>query len=218
MLRIGTGSERLSSSRARHRLGDDVIAKAFVTAILLTRSAESAEAAVLDSIQSLSQAELSEDLLQQVAINAVTRQDADRWLASPEEAESVLNVLPAQLQRVLSLPSNLRRCFVLRLLMGTTRDFCARVLEMAPSEVDHNTVAAIRSLPISPAAAPGQEKTMEPEQSEELKYEHRRIEYRAYWYWQERGSPTGSPDEDWFRAEKEYLERNPRQPLLPNRP
>jgi len=26
---------------------------------------------------------------------------------------------------------------------------------------------------------------------------------RAYRLWQERGSPLGSPDEDWFRAEQE---------------
>jgi Protein of unknown function (DUF2934) len=29
------------------------------------------------------------------------------------------------------------------------------------------------------------------------------IATRAYFYWQERGSPEGSPDEDWFRAENE---------------
>lgn len=28
---------------------------------------------------------------------------------------------------------------------------------------------------------------------------------RAYRLWEQRGSPLGSPDEDWFRAEKEIL-------------
>jgi hypothetical protein len=121
--------------------------------MLLTRNIESAEAAVLDSIQSLSLAELSEDLLQQVAINAVSRPDADRRHANPEEAESALHVLPPELRGVLCLPSNLRRCFVLRLLLGRTRGFCARVLHMTPREVDHDTVAAVRSLPPYPAGA-----------------------------------------------------------------
>jgi len=29
------------------------------------------------------------------------------------------------------------------------------------------------------------------------------IERLAYSYWQERGCPIGSPDEDWYRAEKD---------------
>lgn len=28
---------------------------------------------------------------------------------------------------------------------------------------------------------------------------------RAYRLWEQRGSPLGSPDEDWFRAEQEIL-------------
>lgn len=32
---------------------------------------------------------------------------------------------------------------------------------------------------------------------------HDRIELRAYQFWEERGRPWGSPDEDWFKAEME---------------
>ena len=28
------------------------------------------------------------------------------------------------------------------------------------------------------------------------------IERLAYWLWQQRGKPVGSPEEDWFRAEE----------------
>jgi len=28
---------------------------------------------------------------------------------------------------------------------------------------------------------------------------------RAYFYWQARGCPFGSPEEDWFRAERESI-------------
>ncbi len=34
------------------------------------------------------------------------------------------------------------------------------------------------------------------------------IELLAYHYWQERGSPIGSPDEDWHRAEEELHRRS----------
>ena len=33
--------------------------------------------------------------------------------------------------------------------------------------------------------------------------EHEKIALRAYSLWEKRGSPIGSPDEDWFRAEQE---------------
>jgi len=36
--------------------------------------------------------------------------------------------------------------------------------------------------------------------------EHERISALAYFYWQQRGCPDGSPDEDWFRAEREIRE------------
>ena len=29
------------------------------------------------------------------------------------------------------------------------------------------------------------------------------VEQLAYRFWQERGCPAGSPDEDWYRAERE---------------
>jgi hypothetical protein len=32
---------------------------------------------------------------------------------------------------------------------------------------------------------------------------HQQIAERAYQYWQERGCPEGSPEEDWYRAENE---------------
>lgn len=31
--------------------------------------------------------------------------------------------------------------------------------------------------------------------------EHQQIALQAYFYWQARGCPLGSPDEDWFAAE-----------------
>jgi hypothetical protein len=33
--------------------------------------------------------------------------------------------------------------------------------------------------------------------------EYERISGLAYFYWQQRGCPVGSPDEDWFRAERD---------------
>jgi hypothetical protein len=38
---------------------------------------------------------------------------------------------------------------------------------------------------------------------------HKDVERLAYRFWQERGSPIGSPDEDWFRAEAELRGKGP---------
>jgi len=37
--------------------------------------------------------------------------------------------------------------------------------------------------------------------------EHEEIAMLAYSYWEARGCPHGSPDEDWFRAEMELRQR-----------
>jgi hypothetical protein len=37
--------------------------------------------------------------------------------------------------------------------------------------------------------------------------EHEQIARLAYSYWQDRGCPDGSPEEDWFRAEVDLLEQ-----------
>jgi hypothetical protein len=34
------------------------------------------------------------------------------------------------------------------------------------------------------------------------------IEKLAYQLWKERGRPLGSPDEDWFVAEREFIQRS----------
>ena len=44
--------------------------------------------------------------------------------------------------------------------------------------------------------------------------QHEQIEKLAYRLWEERGAPLGSPDDDWFRAEQEFIQRmdSPLQP------
>jgi hypothetical protein len=37
--------------------------------------------------------------------------------------------------------------------------------------------------------------------------QHKQIAKLAYRLWEERGAPLGSPDDDWFRAEQEFIQR-----------
>ena len=41
---------------------------------------------------------------------------------------------------------------------------------------------------------------------------HEQIALRAYGLWQERGSPLGSPEEDWFPAEQEICNQSAQAP------
>jgi hypothetical protein len=45
--------------------------------------------------------------------------------------------------------------------------------------------------------------------------QHEQIEKLAYQLWEERGRPLGSPDEDWIRAEQEFIEHTDSPSRLP---
>jgi len=45
--------------------------------------------------------------------------------------------------------------------------------------------------------------------------QHEQIEKLAYQLWEERGGPLGSPDNDWFRAEQEFIQRSDWSSRLP---
>jgi hypothetical protein len=47
-----------------------------------------------------------------------------------------------------------------------------------------------------------------PVPSSDVPAAHEQIAGLAYALWQQRGCPEGSPDEDWFRAEKEMFARS----------
>jgi hypothetical protein len=61
------------------------------------------------------------------------------------------------------------------------------------------------------AAAPGKEPSPAQEAHSDLEsllaaLEHERITALAYFLWQQRGCPEGSPDEDWFQAQQHIRE------------
>lgn len=55
--------------------------------------------------------------------------------------------------------------------------------------------ASVRAIsPLAKSTAPAQE--------------HERLARLAYFYWQDRGCPEGSPEEDWLRAEAEQVSQS----------
>ena len=136
-------------SQSRHKVNRSVeqtISKAFLTAHLLTGSIEQAESAVRDALASWDRDKDNlEDLFQAVLDAAVRRQDSGA--PSSKEPESAGSHLPSELQTVLALSVELRRCFVLRMLAGLSVAMCARLLQLHPRRVKQYTCAALKRLP-----------------------------------------------------------------------
>jgi hypothetical protein len=112
------------------------ISRLFFTALLITGTVESAEAAIEDSIDrtrreivpSLRVASIA------VAAAAVTR-------AGSFDTHARL-LLAEELRAVADLQPDLRICFVLRSLLGLTAGEAAQLIEMRPSEIDGRASSA----------------------------------------------------------------------------
>jgi len=132
---------------------EHTMSKAFRTAHLLTASIEQAERAVIAAMDSWEPDGGDEALFHQVVYAAVRAQVRD-IAPSPGEPDSTA-FLPTELQAVIHLSPELRNCFVLRILVGMSRQACARLLDLHCRQVDEYTCAALKRLPAPGAGATG---------------------------------------------------------------
>ncbi len=131
------------SAASEPRISDDLLRSAFLSAVLLTRSVGSAEAALLNAIQSWNPQEPADEAFRQEVVLASIRTDAEEY---SESGHATLEFLPAELRELIELPARPRRCFVLRFLLGWPRDVCCAVLGMTSQDVDLYTDEAICSI------------------------------------------------------------------------
>ncbi len=72
----------------------------------------------------------------------------------------------------------------------------------------------IRQQPIyAPTHRPAASKTIQQDErshDREAHIDHEQIAVRAHELWERRGRPIGSPEEDWYRAERELTSRSDR--------
>jgi hypothetical protein len=129
--------------RANSELSN-AIEKAFSTALLLTASETMSEAAVLHGIGELSCDQTSGETLQLEVVKAAIRGSVkfvdQLTLESP--------ILPIELRPVLLLESRPRHCFVLRALLGMTREACSGILRLTVEEIDDAVLDAVQTLPL----------------------------------------------------------------------
>jgi hypothetical protein len=122
---------------------------AFIVGLLLTRSVQRAETAVLDSVKPPCPDDLySEALFRRVILHSIDMQSIEPPRRQQKELEEAASILPFELQCVLNLSTNLRHCYVLRILVGLNRDVCSWLLHLDTSQVDEYTCAAMLELPL----------------------------------------------------------------------
>ena len=140
--------ECLSSARTAAQDLHHMVGKAFLTALLLTGSAERAESAILQAKGAFGFGDSSGDTLLREAVNAAIEPAHDSSEQPSEDLERASSHLPCELQRVLHLPAALRHCFVLRFLVGLPREVCARLLRLEIPQVDERARRAMIELPM----------------------------------------------------------------------
>jgi hypothetical protein len=134
-----------SAHSAVHDL-QKTIDRAFITALLLTASAERAEAAILKGI-SVDPDNAPPEALLRGTVTAALELQYETLEQTPEQLEHASHMLPIELRRVLHLSTDLRHCFVLRVLVGLPREICARLLRLDAGQIDERTCTAMLELP-----------------------------------------------------------------------
>jgi hypothetical protein len=134
--------EVLMSQSAILRL--ETIENAFIVGLLLTGSIEQAERAIVDSIHCSE----TEDVCGQRVFRRVIQ-----WAVDPQEQrscrvidEASVRILPFELGCVLHLPPDLRHCYVLRILVGLSREVCAWLLHTDVEQISQRTQSAVNDL------------------------------------------------------------------------
>jgi hypothetical protein len=120
-----------------------LIDRAFLTAHVLTASIQQAEDATMEAIDSWNPDEEPDEALFQNALDAATRAQIQQNGSGSAGSGSYL---PNELKAVLRLSPPLRRCFVLRILVGLPSQVCARLLCFHSERVDQYTCAALQCL------------------------------------------------------------------------
>jgi len=128
------------STQESKRLLERTLGRALYAAHLLTASIRQAEAAVVKAIDWFDPDRDDEDTLFRYALRAAVEAPAEHQM------ESTGSPLPVELQAILNLTRELRHCFVLRVLIGMSKQACAQLLGLNVHIVDECTCIAMQRL------------------------------------------------------------------------
>jgi hypothetical protein len=125
----------------------ETLENAFIAGLLLTGSVERAETAVLESVRMSCCDDLFSEALFRRTILYSLEPHSDSSIDQQREIDRAGPILPFELRCVLNLPRHLRYCYVLRILVGLSREVCSWLLHLDTSQIDQRTSAAILELP-----------------------------------------------------------------------
>lgn len=120
-------------------INSDSLRLAFWTAWLFSGDASSAELAVLDALDGCQDISRP-DFFVGIVKSAIRRK------GTSSSSVGGLQRIPSELRRIISLQSQLRHCFVLRVLLGLSPEICAELLSIAIPELENAAHAAMREL------------------------------------------------------------------------
>ena len=125
----------------------DWLRQAFTVSLLLTTDPQEAEQAILLAIEEVDLNDFAGDSF----LRAVVRHSLSRAIQTgasvPGETSPATDLLSTELRSLLTLPLEVRACFVLRILLGNSRQSCSDLLRLTPELVDEYTRAALFTLP-----------------------------------------------------------------------
>ncbi len=122
-----------------------IVNRSFYTALLLAADVGQAETAVRRAIEFWeSDCEPEEVLFQRAIHSAVAAPVATSTdIESLDLAESLL---PSELRSILRLPTRIRQCYVLRVLVRFPEPIVANILHLSAGEVNRNTCTGLERL------------------------------------------------------------------------
>jgi len=127
---------------------NETLEDAFIAGLLLTGSVERAEAAILESVRMSCPDDLFSESLFRRAVHYSIDQCIELKSKKHNDLDRARSILPFELCCVLNLSQQLRYCYVLRILIGLSREVCAWLLHMDTSQIDQHTCAAMVQLPL----------------------------------------------------------------------
>ena len=125
---------------------ESLLGKALLTAHLLTGSAEQAQSATMEALNAWHPYLETEADLWTKVLQAAAKEPIPATSSPSNHADPALSRLPTELLAVLKLEPVVRRCFVLRILVGLSAEACAALLQLRAQRVNQYTCAGLEAL------------------------------------------------------------------------
>lgn len=130
--------------------------RVLTAAVLLSGDVTQAEDAVADAILSLDTDDFETEAFFTCVLILSIRSSRDYSKRSIRKKIDISPTLPAELQNVLNLSCKLRHCFVLRVLLGLTKETCRQMLQVDYDDLENSvSTAAVQLAAIGRRARSG---------------------------------------------------------------